>query len=83
MVFVLPLITACDSQNNKKEIIEFGDGLRGTYFFNGSTQMLTWEDNGVTFDIYVMADSRNSKENMKEPFSKEEIIKIAESFKKY
>lgn len=59
------------------EIIEFGDGLKGFYRVYQTRQFFTWEQDGVFLDMAI------TTEDEEQLLSVEEIIKIAESFKKW
>jgi hypothetical protein len=71
------------STYDEKKLIEFGDGLKGLYYFNGMVQMFVWEDEGELFDLTVSVESEGNESHVNEPFSMGEIIKIAESFETY
>ncbi|MCD8510009.1 MAG: hypothetical protein LRY73_09180 [Bacillus sp. (in: Bacteria)] len=67
------------------EEIQFGDGLVGKYIVrladpdsssDFTIQELIWEQNGVIVDLFIRSEGR-------EKLPKEEIIKIAESFRSY
>jgi len=70
-----------NSRYSKDNLIDIGDGLKGLYYFNGRAQILSWEDQGSTYNMYVMTKSKEEQES--EPIEKEEIFKIAKSFKEY
>ncbi|KGX87148.1 hypothetical protein [Pontibacillus marinus] len=70
-----------NSRYSKDNLIDIGDGLKGLYYFNGRAQILSWEDEGSTYNMYVMTKSKEKQE--REPVDKKEIFKIAKSFKTY
>ena len=59
------------------EIIEFGDDLKGFYRVYKTRQFFTWKQDGVSLDMGI------TTEDEEQLLSIEEIIKIAESFKKW
>ena len=59
------------------EIIEFGDGLKGFYRVYKTRQFFTWEQDCVFLYMGI------TTEDEAQLLSVEEIIKIAESFKKW
>lgn len=58
------------------ELIQLGDGREGKYEWNGTAQDFHWEENGVIYGLTITTGD-------KEPLAKDEVIKIAESFKLY
>ncbi|WP_096203184.1 hypothetical protein [Bacillus sp. FJAT-45350] len=58
------------------EIVEFGDGLKGFYRVHQTRQFFVWEQGGVFIDMAVTTEDETQL------LSVEEIVKIAESFKK-
>ena len=59
------------------EIINFGEGLKGFYRVYQTRQFFTWEQDGVLLNMGI------TTEDEEQLLSLEEIIKIAESFKKW
>ncbi|PKR76787.1 hypothetical protein CEY16_13285 [Halalkalibacillus sediminis] len=66
---------------SEENLVEFGDGLEGAYYFNGMTQILSWENEGTTYSILVSVETE--EEHDSEPIPQEEILKIAASFEEY
>ncbi|MEN2766261.1 hypothetical protein [Ornithinibacillus xuwenensis] len=66
---------------DENKLIDFGKGLRGFYMANRHAQTFYWEDSGTTFGIHLY--SLHKDKTVGELYPKEEIIKIAESFKQY
>jgi hypothetical protein len=60
------------------------NGINGSYMFNGAVQLIHWEEDDVLYDITLyVRDKENLKQHETPPISKEEMIKIAESFERY
>ncbi|MBU9713134.1 hypothetical protein [Evansella tamaricis] len=64
-------------------LIEMEDGKRGLYFSNGAVQILSWEEDGVTFDIIYSTDPEDWVDGRMVEIPLEELIKIAESFETF
>ena len=60
-------------------LINISDEVEGIYYFDGSTQVLSWEDGEYLYTITALYE----KEIVEELIAKEEFIKIAQSFEKY
>ncbi|MGP4073584.1 hypothetical protein ACTWQB_13625 [Piscibacillus sp. B03] len=58
--------------------LELSNGTEAKYFYNGSSQILTWNDSGFSYDIIVYLPEQDQ-----ELYSVEELIKIANSFAPY
>ncbi|MCH1626420.1 hypothetical protein [Fredinandcohnia quinoae] len=71
------------SHYSEKNLIEFDNGRKGLYLYNGAAQMLAWEENGVIINLAVTIDNKSKQSSRYGPIPKEEIVKIAESFKVY
>ncbi|MEH7385286.1 hypothetical protein V7147_07755 [Bacillus sp. JJ1521] len=65
------------------EPIELNNGIKAYYMFNGNAQMMFWSDNGVNYHLNVIVENKDKTSFREEPISREEIIKIAESFRDY
>ncbi|MFS0821899.1 DUF4367 domain-containing protein [Bacillus sp. 1P02SD] len=75
--------SAVESVNTKDyETIQLNNGITAYYMFNGNTQMMYWTDQGVNYHLNLIAENKD-KSIRKEPIPREEIIKIAESFRVY
>ncbi|RFB13504.1 hypothetical protein DZB84_16140 [Bacillus sp. HNG] len=73
-----------ESVNTKGyETIQLNNGITAFYMFNGNAQMLFWIDDGVNYTLNIFVENKEKTSLRKEPFAKEEIIKIAESFRVY
>ncbi|MEH7225256.1 hypothetical protein V7112_15715 [Bacillus sp. JJ1566] len=70
------------SSYDKDDLIKFGEGKVGSYYFNGTSQMFYWEEMGLTIMLHVTVDTKTTYLRTG-PVPKEEIIKIAESFRVY
>ncbi|MEH7236710.1 hypothetical protein [Bacillus sp. JJ1562] len=65
------------------ETIQLDNGITASYMYNGSAQMLFWIDDGVNYHLNVFVENKDKTSLRKEPIPREEIIKIAESFRFY
>ncbi|MDQ0350947.1 hypothetical protein J2R98_000750 [Alkalibacillus filiformis] len=63
---------------SNEQQLELSNGTEAKYFYNGSSQILTWNDSGLSYDIIVYLPEQDN-----ELYSVEELIKIANSFATY
>ena len=68
------------SHYSESNLLEY-NGIKALYLNNGNTQMLSWEDDGIVYDLTLEARYANMENKPKEPFKISEILKIAASFK--
>ncbi|THE10747.1 hypothetical protein E1I69_17535 [Bacillus timonensis] len=74
--------TAEEVDTKGYEPVELKNGIIAYYMFNGNAQMMYWTDEGVNYHLNLIAENKD-KSIRKEPIPREEIIKIAESFRVY
>ncbi|MET3683414.1 hypothetical protein ABID56_001509 [Alkalibacillus flavidus] len=60
---------------SNEQQLELSNGKEAKYFYNGSSQVVTWNDSGLSYDIIVHLPKQNN-----ELYSIEELIEIADSF---
>ncbi|WP_411953401.1 hypothetical protein ACKXGF_08795 [Alkalibacillus sp. S2W] len=63
---------------SNEQQLELSNGTEAKYFYNGSSQILTWNDSGFSYDIIVYLPEQDQ-----ELYSVEDLIKIANSFAPY
>lgn len=69
------------SHYSEENMMDF-NGKKALYLNNGKMQMFSWEDEGCIYDLILQVSYSDQNNKPKEPFSKDEILKIASSFKK-
>ena len=67
-----------NSTGAAEKAIRLSDGTEAEYYYNGSSQIVTWNNSGLNYSILVYL-----KEKGEEHYSLEELIKIADSLEPY
>ncbi|MCC3356043.1 DUF4367 domain-containing protein [Bacillus sp. REN16] len=65
------------------ENVQLSNGSTAYYMFNGNAQMLFWIEEGINYHLNVFVKNKDNTSFREEPIPREEIIKIAESFRVY
>ncbi|WP_026671663.1 hypothetical protein [Alkalihalobacterium bogoriense] len=71
------------SHYKEEKLIEMENDVHALYLFNGAMQMLSWEDDGILFDLYYIGAREPGKREQVEEVPIEHLIQIAESFQPY
>ncbi|WP_017186119.1 hypothetical protein [Alkalibacillus haloalkaliphilus] len=65
-----------NTQGQNEEQLTLSDGGDAKYFYNGASQILVWDDDGLMYQIAIYVDNE-------ERYSVEELVEVAESFEAY
>jgi hypothetical protein len=69
-----------NKSGQNEEQIQLSDGAEAEYYFNGNSQIVTWNDSKLNYSILVPL----SKDQVgKEIYRREELIKVADSLMEY
>lgn len=78
VVGVMPEIALENSTGEGEKQIQLSDGTEAEYYYNGATQIVTWNDGGQNYLITVYLRDHDQEE-----YSQEELINIADSLEPY
>lgn len=78
VIGVMPEISLENSTGAEEKQIQLSDGTEAEYYYNGATQIVTWNESGHNYNITVYL-----KDHGQEQYSQEELIKIADSQEPY
>lgn len=78
IIGVMPEIVLENSTGAEEKQIQLSDGTKAEYYYNEATQIVTWNESGLNYNITVYLNNRG-----KEQYSQEELIKIADSLEPF